>query len=80
MPVKHDLFQDLGVAKDEVEALKNKDPHLAALIAKYTLADQKVVEAEANNAIGVSDETLNELKATRLKVKDEVALLVKKSL
>lgn len=80
MPVKHDLFQDLGVAKDEVEALKNKDPHLAALIAKYALADQKVVEAEANNAIGVSDETLNKLKENRLKVKDEVAQLVKKSL
>lgn len=80
MPVKHDLYQDLGVAKDEVEVLKHKDPHLAALIAKYTLADQKVVEAEANNAIGVSDETLNKLKENRLKVKDEVAKRVKKSL
>jgi len=80
MPVKHDLFQDLGVAKDEVEALKNKDPHLAALIAKYTLADQEVVKAEANNAIGVSDETLNKLKETRLTVKDEIAERVKRSL
>lgn len=79
MPVKHDLYQDLGVAKDVVEALKNKDPHLAALIAKYTLVDQQVLDAEANNAIGVSDETLIKLKENRLKVKDEVDKLVKKS-
>ncbi|MCU1727366.1 DUF465 domain-containing protein [Pseudomonas sp. 7P_10.2_Bac1] len=72
MPVKHDLSQDLGFTKEALATLKDQDPHLAALIVKYTEADQKVLEAEAHNALGVTDEVLVALKEKRLKIKDDI--------
>lgn len=76
MPVKHDLFQDLGFAKDDLKRFEKNDPHLTALIAKYTAADKEVVEAEANDGIGVTDQKLLKLKEARLKIKDQIASLV----
>lgn len=70
MPVKHDLFQDLGISKEKAMAFK--DPRLDALLKKYEEADKTVLEAEAGDALGVSDETLLNLKDKRLKVKDEI--------
>lgn len=72
MPVKHDLYQDLGHTKEQVQKLQAQDPHLAALIKKYEEADVHVLEAEKNEAIGTSDDTLILLKDKRLKVKDKI--------
>ena len=72
MPVKHDLPLDLGFSKEALDTLKGQDPHLAALIEKYTVADKQVVEAEAPSALGVTDEVLLALKEKRLKIKDDI--------
>lgn len=73
MPVKHDLLQDLGVTKDAVSKRRSEDGHLDQLFMDYKVIDTEVVEAEANNAVGVADEVLNKLKAKRLLVKDKIA-------
>ena len=73
MPVTHDLFQDLGIAKETAITLQAQNGHLAGLVNKYKAADDAVVEAEANHAIGVSDAKLLDLKAKRLSIKDQVA-------
>ena len=78
MPVKHDLALDLGITKHELNKLRAEDPHLAALIHKYIEADQHVVEAEKNEAIGTSDDTLILLKDKRLKVKDKIVIELKR--
>lgn len=78
MPVKHDLALDLGITKHELNKLSAEDPHLAALIDKYSEADQHVVEAEKNEAIGTSDDTLILLKDKRLKVKDKIVIELKR--
>ncbi|MDY7553723.1 DUF465 domain-containing protein [Pseudomonas veronii] len=69
MPVKHDLYQDLGLSKDEVDGHRAKNPRLNALFDKYNAVDELVVSAE--KAAG-SDEELKKLKEKRLLVKDEI--------
>ncbi|MFP3515538.1 DUF465 domain-containing protein [Pseudomonas sp. SIMBA_077] len=79
MPVKHDLSQDLGFAKkDDLAKLEENDPHLTGLITRYTAVDNEVLQAEAHNALGVTDEALLKLKEKRLKLKDEIASRVSK--
>ena len=73
MPVKHDLYQDLNISKDAAAKLEGQNGHFLGLVNKYKAADDAVVEAETNNAIGVSDDTLLDLKAKRLKIKDQIA-------
>ena len=72
MPVKHDLYQDLNISKDAAAKLEGQNGHFLGLVNKYKAADDAVVEAEAKNAIGVSDDTLLDLKAKRLKIKDQI--------
>ncbi|KAF2411341.1 hypothetical protein SAMN04490179_3221 [Pseudomonas antarctica] len=69
MPVKHDLLQDLGLSKQDVDERRAKNPHLNALFDKYETVDDLVVTAE--KAAG-SDEELKKLKEKRLSVKDEI--------
>ncbi|MGR3889417.1 DUF465 domain-containing protein [Pseudomonas sp. 1152_12] len=69
MPVKHDLFQDLGLSKQDVDERRAENPHLNALFDKYKTVDDLVVTAE--KAAG-SDEELKKLKEKRLLVKDEI--------
>jgi len=73
MPVKHDLYQDLGLSKDVVDGRRAENPHLNALFDKYTTADELVLSAE--KAAG-SDDELKRLKEKRLLVKDEIAKLL----
>ncbi|MES2869751.1 MAG: DUF465 domain-containing protein [Pseudomonadota bacterium] len=76
MPVKHDLFQDLGITKEEVSKRRGADPHLDKLFMQYSEKDVEVVEAEANDAIGVSDDALRKLKEERLLIKDKIVKLL----
>ncbi|WP_411388821.1 DUF465 domain-containing protein [Pseudomonas sp. MPB23] len=69
MPVKHDLYQDLGLSKEEVDGHRAKSPHLNALFDKYAEADRSVVSAEEKNG---SDEEVKKLKEKRLLVKDQI--------
>lgn len=79
MPVKHDLYQDLNISKDAAAKLEGQNGHFLGLVNKYKAADDAVVEAEARNAIGVSDDILLDLKARRLKIKDQIADYVHQS-
>ena len=73
MPVKHDLLQDLGLTKEAVSKFRSENPHLNQLFVQYGEKDAEVVEAEANDAIGVPDDALRALKEQRLQIKDKIA-------
>ena len=66
MPVKHDLLQDLGLTKEAVSKFRSENPHLNQLFVQYGEKDAEVVEAEANDAIGVPDDVLRTLKEQHL--------------
>ncbi|VVN52261.1 hypothetical protein PS685_00896 [Pseudomonas fluorescens] len=76
MPVKHDLLQDLGLTKEAVSKFRSENPHLNQLFVQYGEKDAEVVEAEANDAIGVPDNVLRTLKEQRLQIKDKIAQIL----
>ena len=76
MPVKHDLLQDLGLTKEAVSQFRSENPHLNQLFVQYNEKDAEVLEAEANDAIGVPDEVLKKLKEQRLHIKDKIAQIL----
>ena len=70
MPVKHDLYQDLGLSKEDVHKRRAQDNRLDSLLPQYDDADAKVLKAEQASA---SDEEVENLKKKRLLIKDEIA-------
>ncbi|AZE61595.1 MULTISPECIES: YdcH family protein [Pseudomonas] len=70
MPVKHDLYQDLGFSKEAVHERRASDRRLDALLTQYDVADGEVLKAEKASA---SDEDVENLKKKRLLIKDEIA-------
>ena len=73
MPVKHDLYQDLGLSKEDVEKRRAEKPDLNALFDKYKTVDELVLSAE--RAAG-NDDDLKKLKEKRLLIKDEITKLL----
>ncbi|MGY2378451.1 YdcH family protein [Pseudomonas sp. SDO524_S393] len=69
MPVKHDLYQDLGISKEVVHERRASDAHLDSLLNKYDDADKEVLKAEAASA---SDDIVEKLKKERLLIKDKI--------
>ena len=69
MPVKHDLYQDLGLSKDVIHERRAGDKRLDSLLTQYDDADKEVLKAEAASA---SDEDVEKLKKKRLLVKDKI--------
>ena len=72
MPVKHDLYADISVSKDELGKLRSKDARLNQLIEHYEKIDADILKAEAGSAGGISDDQLKKLKEKRLLAKDNI--------
>lgn len=73
MPVKHDLFADLHLSKDDILARGKSDERLQHLLNEYQQADLNVVDAEKGLAGGIGDDDLKKLKEHRLLIKDRIA-------
>ena len=69
MPVKHDLYQDLGLSKDGIHERRAGDKRLDSLLTQYDDADKEVLKAESASA---SDEDVEKLKKKRLLIKDKI--------
>ncbi|WP_285409225.1 hypothetical protein [Pseudomonas sp. FR229a] len=72
MPVSHDLYQDLGCRKEEIEQKRSEDPKLDSLLNKYFDVDKAVVEAENAKSDAPTDDDLKKLKEKRVIVKEQV--------
>ncbi|POA19968.1 hypothetical protein C1886_10755 [Pseudomonas sp. FW300-N1A1] len=70
MPVKHDLYQDLSCSREVVQQKRANDPHLNALLDKYSDIDNQVLKAEAS---AQGDDDVRKLKEKRLSIKDEIS-------
>ena len=76
MPVKHNLYADLGVTAEQFEAHKKAHSQLADLEAKYLSKDRDVVDAEQRSG---ADDEINRLRKERLMIKDDIVKLLKRS-
>ncbi|NBB09934.1 DUF465 domain-containing protein [Pseudomonas sp. SLFW] len=72
MPVKHDLYADLNITRDELGKHRSKDAKLNQLVDDYETLDADIVKAEAGSAGDVSDDQLKKLKEKRLLAKDKI--------
>ena len=72
MPVSHDLYQDLGCKKGEIEQKRSEDPKLDSLLNKYFDVDKAVVEAENAQSDAPTDDELKKLKEKRVIVKEQI--------
>ncbi|MDR6949748.1 uncharacterized protein YdcH (DUF465 family) [Pseudomonas sp. 2957] len=72
MPVSHDLYQDLGCKKEEIEQKRSEDPKLDSLLNKYFDVDKAVVEAENAKSDAPTDDELKKLKEKRVIVKEQI--------
>jgi uncharacterized protein YdcH (DUF465 family) len=71
MPVKHDLYADLGITKEELGKRRGGDAKLNALVDQYNELDAQIVSIEEKG--DASDEELRTLKEKRLLAKDKIA-------
>lgn len=76
MPVKHDLYQDLGLSKEVIHQRRSGDSYLDSLLNQYDSADKEVVDLETT---GGSDDELEKLKRKRLLLKDKIVLQLEKT-
>lgn len=72
MPVKHDLYKDLGLTKEQVAERSKTDKKLNQLLTDYGQIDTGVLDTEAGSAGNVSDGELKKLKEKRLLIKDKI--------
>lgn len=73
MPVKHDLYADLNITREEMAKHRERDPKLNHLVDEYEAIDAQIVEAESASAGDVSDDQLKKLKDKRVQAKDKIA-------
>ena len=71
MPVKHDLYADLGVTKEELGKRRGGDAKLNALVDQYDELDAQIVGIEDKG--DASNDELRTLKEKRLLAKDKIA-------
>ena len=79
MPIEnHSLTTEFPEMKERIHQLKMRDNHFARLFAEYDKVAHDVYRIETG-AESTSDEHLEKLKKTRLKLKDELFSLLKKA-
>lgn len=76
MPVNHDIYQDLGCAKEVIQQKRANDPHFNSLLDQYSLLDAEVLKAEAAAS---ADDELMKLKGKRAILKRDILNLTKQS-
>ncbi|MCD5991421.1 MULTISPECIES: DUF465 domain-containing protein [Pseudomonas] len=79
MPVKHDLYADLKLTREQVAERRNADKKLNQLLDDYARIDSEVLAAESGPAGGIGDEELKKLKEKRLAIKDWIVQRVEVS-
>ncbi|MDD5248600.1 MAG: DUF465 domain-containing protein [Rhodocyclaceae bacterium] len=71
----HDLHQEFPDMGEAINGLKNANAHFAAMFARYNRLTGKVENLEEND-MPVADFTLEDMKKQRVKLKDEIYLLL----
>lgn len=72
MPVKHDLFADLSITREELTKRRSTDAKLNQLVDDYNTLDADIVDAESGGSESASDEHLKKLKEKRVLAKDKI--------
>ncbi|MCW8832740.1 MAG: DUF465 domain-containing protein [Colwellia sp.] len=74
---KHDLHHEFPEFNDEIHHLKMNDNHFVRLFKDYHEVNQEVLRIE-HGVENTSDEYIEQRKKQRLKLKDELFIMLKK--
>jgi uncharacterized protein YdcH (DUF465 family) len=74
---KHDLHHEFPEFKDEIHYLKMKNNHFSRLFTEYHDIDQEIHRIE-QGVENTSDDYIEMKKKQRLKLKDELFVMLKK--
>lgn len=74
--VPHGLHEEFPTSAAVISSLKIKDAHFARLAESYETLNREIHRIESDVA-PASDETLEGLKKKRLKLKDEIAAMLR---
>lgn len=69
--VPHELHEEFPEHKDKIHTLKMSDRHFARLADEYHQLNREIHRIEANG-VDVGDESFENLKKSRLKLKDDI--------
>jgi len=79
MPLEHHpLIKEFPELHDAIHELKTHDPHFKKLFDEYDEVDKEIYRIESESEAR-SDEFTEELKVRRVKLKDELYAMLKKS-
>jgi hypothetical protein len=67
----HHLVQEFPQFEDKIFVLKTEDPHFKKLYHNYEALDKKI-HSISQEIHAVSDESMEDLKKNRMKLKDEL--------
>lgn len=73
--LKHDITHEFPHLKDRIHELKTHNGHFAKLYTRYDEINHEVQKSELG-ANPMTDEALEVLKKQRLKLKDEIVLML----
>ena len=71
----HDLYTEFPDMRDAIDALKEGGGYIGSLFARYNRLTGKVEDLEEHD-MPVADFTLEDMKKARVKLKDEIYLLL----
>lgn len=74
----HSLLKEFPQYKERIHELKLKDTHFTRLLEEYDRADKELYNIE-NEVETPSDAYIETLKKKRLKLKDELLAIIRKS-
>ena len=75
---KHPLTEEFPEFAEKIHTLKVDDEHFKKLYDEYDEVDHEIYRIESD-AEPASDETANQLRISRLRLKDEIYQLLKES-
>lgn len=78
MAYQHDLAHEFPEMKEAIHALKTTDAHFKNLFDRYETVSKELHRWD-EGAAGISDEHAEELKKTRLTLKDELYAMLSKA-
>lgn len=76
--LNHDIAHEFPEYLQKMRSLKVSDPHFAELFARYDEDNHAIAKYEQGVGV-ITDEALEDLKKRRLKIKDEIYQILKKS-
>ncbi len=74
---KHNLIEEFPEFEEKIHSLKTNNNHFKNLFEKYDDLDHEIYRIESDTEPS-SDDTLNELRKERVRLKDEIYTFLKK--